>query len=433
MNERPGGSNHEAAALASSSPVPPEPARPSAAGLPQLDRVRAARLEAAPGRLTLSRGGRPVRSFTVGPGGDVVAAAHLGGPVFADVAPHSLGAVDLLAPDGSRVARIELGDWVPEADELTRPREALERSGVAELLEQAGIPLRPVPPSELAAAITASPPLLTPWRRLPVAYTVLRSAAVVLAVVALLWAILGDEPPVALWTAAAFGLLLSTLAAAGLWASALLAGRDPGAGAPTLRPRPVVPSTRRFRRTAQLRLEPEDVVVADGLARERRLPRAGSRGVITAAVVRPGTPSAQLELRTADGTPRATLPWPLWFGADGADAALERACADAGLRLDRSAAPARRPQDEEQLARGIHSPPGPATVSAATWPAGLPGQAAAWQTSAFAAFLLMYGFLVDYAVAGTIALVVTLVLTAGLQRGRLLWRRLVLDRPGGPA
>ena len=412
---------------------PPEPARPAAASLGQRAQVRATRLEAAPGRLVLTRDGRPVQSFTVGPGGDVATAAHLGGPVFADVAPHSLGAVDLLAPDGSRVARIELRDWVPEADELTRHREALGRSGVAELLEQAGIPVRAVPPSELAAAVSASPPLLTPWRRLPLAYTVLRSAAAVVAVVALIWAILGDEPPVGLWTAAALGLLLSTLVAAGLWAAALLTGRDPGAGAPTMRPQPSVPATRRFRRTAQLRLEAEDVVVVDGLGRERRLPRGGSRGVTNAAVVRPGTPSAQLELRTADGTPRATLPWPFWFGADGADAALERACVDAGLRLDRSAVPARRPQEEEQLARGLHSPPGPATVSAFTWPPGLPGQAAVWQTAPFAAFLLLYGFLVDHPPVGTIALVVTLVLTAGLQWGRLLWRRLVLDRPGGLA
>ncbi|SDF22029.1 hypothetical protein SAMN05660662_1399 [Blastococcus aurantiacus] len=411
----------------------PEPARPAARGIPQRDVVRRVRLVAGPQRLALVRDGRVLREFAVGAEGDVTTAAHLGGPLLADVAPHSLGAVDLLAPDGSRVARIDLRDWVPEAEELTRPREALERSGVPDLLDQAGIPLRPVPPSELVAALTASPPLLTPWRRLPVAYTVLRSAAAVLAVVALLWAILGDEPPVSLWTAAASGLLLSTLAAAGLWAFGLLAGRDRGTGAPALRPLPAVPSTRRFRRTAQLRLEPEDVVVVDGLGRERRLPRGGSRGVTSAAVVRPGTATAQLELRTADGTPRATLPWALWFGADGADAALERACADAGLLLDRSAAPARRPQDEEHLARGIHSPPGRATVAAATWPSGLPGQAAVWQTAAFAAFLLMYGFLVDDGPAVTVALLATLVLTAGVQWGRLLWRRLVLDRPGGPA
>ena len=174
MDDGPDGTGAETTALTDA--VPPEPARPSAAGPPQRTRVRDTRLEAAPGRLSLTRGGRLVRSLTVGADGDVATAAHLGGPVLADVAPHSLGAVDLLAPDGSRVARIELGDWVPEADELTRHREALGRSGVAELLEQAGIPVRPVPPSELAAAVTASPPQLTPWRRLPLAYTVLRSA-----------------------------------------------------------------------------------------------------------------------------------------------------------------------------------------------------------------------------------------------------------------
>ena len=74
--------------------------------------------------------------------------------------------------------------------------------------------------------------------------------------------------------------------------------------------------------------------MVDGLGRERRLPRGGPRGVTTAAVVRPGTPSAQLELRTADGTPRATLPWPVWFGADGADAVDEPGGLD-GHGLDR--------------------------------------------------------------------------------------------------
>lgn len=408
----------------------PEPARAWAAGLPQRARVRASRLEAAPGRLVLTRGGRGLRSLTVGPGRDVVTAEHLGGRPMRDVAPYSLGAVDLLDAEGGRVARIDLRDWLPEAGELTRSREALERSGVGQLLEHAGLNLRRLPARELAAALSAQPPSLAPWRRLPVAYTVLRSVAAAVAAVALIWAIMTGDSPVVLWAAGAFGLLLSTLAALGLWAVAAWVDRIPEDGAPTLRPHPGVPASRRFRRVARLRLEPDDAVLIDALGRERRLPRTGRHGITVAAVVRDGGPTAQLELRTADGIPRATLPWKYWFaGADGAES-LKRICAEAGLRLQRAAAPAVRPDVEEKAARAIFAPPARDVLASTIWPKGLPGQAAVWQTAPFAAALLPYAPESRVTGAAQIGLAVTVLLTAVLQWGRLLIRRLWLDRPG---
>lgn len=406
--------------------VTPAVARLATRGLGQRAVVRATRLEAAPGRLVLTRAGRPVRTLHVGPDGDVASAVHVGGPVLEDVAPHSLGAVDLLGPAGDRVVRLDLGDWVPEADELTRSRAALDRSGLVPVLEAAGLPLRPLPAAELAEAARARPPSLAPWRRLPAAYTVLRSVAVALAGAALIAAILVGLPgPLVL--AAGLGLLLSTLVAAGLWARAVVQDRIDDGDAPVLRPHPAEPVTRRFLWMARLRLEPGDVVVVDGLGRERRLPRTGPGGVVIAAVVREGTAWAQVELRTASGTPRATLPWGPWCGGPGGAAALEEACAAAGLPVQHGAAPARRPQAEEQAARAVHCPPGRELVAAYTWPHGLPGQAAVLQTAALSGLLFLYG-LAGAPLAAQSALGATFVLAALPQGVRLLGRRLWLDR-----
>jgi hypothetical protein len=247
-------------------------------------------------------------------------------------------------------------------------------------------------------------------------------------VVALLFAGLAELPD-PLWWAASLGLLASSLVAVGLWLGTAVRDRLPEDAVPAVRPHPSGPVTRRFRRTASLRIEPEDVVVVDGLGRERRLPRTGTHGVTTAAVVRAGTPHAQLELRTASGTPRATLPWREWFGGAGGDAALETACASAGLPLERRAAPARRPETEEQTARLIYSPPRREFVAASTWPHGLPGQAAVWQTAPFASFLLIYSLGGGAPAGAQWALVATLLLTAVPQVVRLLGRRVWLDVP----
>jgi hypothetical protein len=113
------------------------------------------------------------------------------------------------------VVRLDLRDWVPEAEELTRPAEALRRSGLVPLLRHAGLPLRPVPPSGLAEAVRAAPPQLLPLTGMPLPYTVLRSLAIVVAAGALIWAVVG-RPPGMVWPVA--GAALSSRARCG-WPS----------------------------------------------------------------------------------------------------------------------------------------------------------------------------------------------------------------------
>lgn len=399
---------------------------PGTVGLPHRAALRDARFEGAPGRLTLTRAGRELRSFSVGPGQDVEQAEHLGGPRLLELDPTSLGAVDLVAPDGARVARLDLREWAPEAEELSRPKEALDRSGVVDVLQQAGLPLRPVPPSELAEVMRTRVPSILPFRRMPLAYTVLRSVVVVPATVTLFFAITTDVPDL-LWRLSSLGLLLSTLVAAGLWAAALARDRITDGHFPVLRPHPSAPTTRRFLRTARVRVERDVVVVVDGMGRERRLPRSGALAVTTVSVVRDGTDTAQLELRTEGGIPRATLPWELWCGGDGGVAALERTCAAAGLALERRAAPARRTPEEEAQARTLFSPPPRGWVQNLTWPHGLPGQAAVWQTAGMAGLLLLYSIAQQLPTGTRAVLAVTLLLALGPHLARLVARRW-LDR-----
>jgi hypothetical protein len=408
----------------------PWPAWPSARPWPGRALVRDVRLVAEPGRLVLVRAGRPVRTLTVGPGAEVEQAVHLGGPLLKDVAPMSLGAIDLLAADGRRVARLDLRDWVPEALELSRAGEALRRSGLRPLLEHAGLALRPIAPSEFAAAVDALPDSLLPGGRLPWAYTVLRSAAIVLAVVTVLVARATQEAPGWLSLTAALTLLASTGTALALWVVAGLRDRAGRASGPVLVPRFSAPVTRRFLRTARLRLEPEAVVVVDALGRERRLPRTGPEAVTSVAVVRSGTARAQVELRSNSGLARATLPADRWIGAGTSE--LVEACAAAGLPLDTVAAPASRPAVEEEAARAVFSVPDRSLVQRATWPSGVPGPAAVWQTTIFAVLLLIAGIAEEPPAGVRVLLGVTVALALGPHLVRLAVRRW-LDREVRPS
>ena len=404
--------------------------RPGTLGLPNRATTRDVALHAEPGALVLSRAGRELRRLRAGPGADVEQALYIGGPLLADVAPHLLGAIDLVGTDGARLARLDLRDWVPEAAELTSSDEALRRSGLEPLLNDAGLPLRPLPASGLMDALHAAVPPLLPLARMPRAYTVLRSLAVAVAAVAVIvaqswwWYV-----PDLLWQLGSFGMLLSTLAALGLWLAAVVRDRIVDGDHPVLRPHPSAPATRRFRRLARLRVEPDVVVLVDGLGRERRLPRHGPLAVTTVAVVRDGTDLAQVELRTATGIPRATLPWGQWFGGAGGDAALAQTCAAGGLALKRGRAPARRPLVEEQRARTVFSSYDRGSVADATWPHGLPGAAAVWQTAGLTLLLIIDSVPYEMPAATRPALVATMALALVPHLGRLIAGRLWLDVP----
>ena len=153
-----------------------------------------------------------------GGGGRPGAVRGRAGP--AHVRPGLLGVVDLVRADGERVARLDLADWVPEAAELTDSAECAATVG-AEAIARA---CRPGGAPRAGRAARRRPPgsgpALLPLQAVPRPYTVLRSVAIVIAVVALLRATRWDVPDL-LWRFASLGLLVSTLAGLGLWLDAL--------------------------------------------------------------------------------------------------------------------------------------------------------------------------------------------------------------------
>ncbi|GGW92240.1 hypothetical protein GCM10010383_22640 [Streptomyces lomondensis] len=118
------------------------------------------------------------------------------------------------------------------------------------------------------------------------------------------------------------------------------------AGALMFRPSSGAGATRRFLRTASVRVLPYDVVLTNTVGEERWLGRAGAHGV--ARVVRlvastTGEPLA-VEFRDRNGDARALLPWKHWFeGQQGQDrwaelkAALAVPVADEKLRIAENA------------------------------------------------------------------------------------------------
>ena len=408
-------------------------ARLSARGLPGLPDVRTTALRAEPGAVVLEHAGA-VRRLEVG-GSGVTEAVHVAGPELVKVAPDTVGAVDLQGAQGL-LLRLDLRDWLPEHGEVVGAEEALRRSGVREVLEQAGLALRPVRRHELVDAVGRDPgPSRVPAPpRLPLAFTVVRSLAVVVAVGCLLTTFaLQDDAAVAL-VVGALALLVSAVHAVALRVGPALRARV-GAPAPLaeLRPRPGGPTTARFRRTARLQRHPRDVVVVDDLGRERWLPVDGPLGVTTLAVVRSGTPAAQVEVRAGDGTPRATLREQDWCAGPDGEQALRSFAEQAGLALETAAAPARRRADEEERARaafGVH--PLAEVRRVLDHADGLPGQAASVQTPLFTLLLLLGAVSLDGAEAALPVLAAVLVLTVGVTAVRGLLRRAWLDRLSTP-
>lgn len=401
-------------------------ARLSGQRFPARHCARQVRLSAEPGALLVRDVDGAVRRLPAGKDG-IARAVHVSGGQAAPVLPGSLGLLDLTAADGTRLHRLELADWVPEGEELTGYDDALRRSLLREVLAAAGLAVSPARPSDVEAAVAARgvPPLVRLPGGAPSWFTLLRAAAVALAVVAVLAAVVAEGAP-ALVTAAAAGLLLSTVGAGLLYLQA--ARRDPATVGTVaeLRPRPAGPVTRRFLRTAALRTTDASVVVVSGLGVERHLPRSGPLALTTAAVVRAGTEGAAVELRTADGTPRASLPWRPWFGGSGGEQALEQFLRASALRLDRGAAPSDRPSADRAAALLATGPREREAVAGVAYPHGVPGQAAFLQTGILAVVCLVAA---EGAPVASAVLVVVVVATLGVSLGRALLGRLWLDRP----
>ncbi len=132
-------------------------------------------------------------------------------------------------------------------------------------------------------------------------------------------------------------LLAGVLFARAWWLDRAGTRALPAASA-VLAPHPSGVTTRRFLRTASLRVFPGDLVVTEEGGEERWLPRSGPTGIAgLTRVTAKGKPD-RLELRTADGRPRAVLPWEDWFAGVGGEEALAEFATGAGLPLGEVAA-----------------------------------------------------------------------------------------------
>ncbi len=201
--------------------------------------------------------------------------------------------------------------------------------------------------------------------------------------------------------------------------------------AATLAPHPADsagPTSPRFLRTASLRLFPADLVATGEAGEERWLPRSGPTGVTELARVTVRGKPSRLELRTADGRPRAVLPWAAWFGGAGGEQALAGFAALAGLPLREAEGP-HIPEGREAIwpYRPLQFASASAAASRLSW-RGLPGPASLGIPVIYGIFTAIAGAASPPAVA--IALAAVLASAGPWFAGRLLRRR--LDRPAQP-
>jgi hypothetical protein len=239
----------------------------------------------------------------------------------------------------------------------------------------------------------------------------------------------------ALAVACAAAVLAQPLLAGVLVARAWLLDRASARALPepaaTLAPHPAKsadPVSVRFLRTASLRLSPTDLVATNEEGEERWLPRAGPTGVTELTLVKVHGKPGRLELRTADGRPRAVLPWAPWFGGAGGEQALADFAADAGLPL-REAEGQHIPEGAETIwpYRPLRFPSASSKASYLRW-RGLPGAASLGIPLIYGIFTAIVGAASPTAVALAAAAVLG---SAGAWLARRIARGR-LDRPAVP-
>ncbi|MGR6537036.1 hypothetical protein [Streptomyces rochei] len=234
--------------------------------------------------------------------------------------------------DGRDLLHVPLAGWLPEARCLgaldLRPRKCLDRTGLGQLVERLRIPLEVSPERVTASGVPddgwGSRPYRAVHAELPAWHGCAKPLGVFGWFIALVISV-AARLPWALTVAAAALFLLpagdAVVRVRGWWCKrrqARLADKT------EIRPSPAAGSgaTRRFLRTASLRVLPHDVVLTNALGEERRLGRTGAHGV--ARLVRlvdagTGEPLG-VELRDGQGEVRAVLPWRSWFaGSPGSD------------------------------------------------------------------------------------------------------------------
>ncbi|MEU0909401.1 hypothetical protein [Streptomyces althioticus] len=421
--------------------------RPAAGRGPGLERCHGSRLSVEDGALVLRAGGR-TRRVPVGDGG--VARA-----VFVDAAPADArrdepgrpgawGEVRLQDRDGAQVARIPLGEWLPEAPALVeravQGEQLLERTGVAGLLKAAGVPLHAVRDrNDPRAASGKGGVSLGPGPAFPLWYWCVRGAAGTLWFSAFTVVVFSDTVPAWLVLLLALAALCGPVARLALRAwTRLRAGRRrmtvlervaPG-------PAPGTGATARFLRETEVRVQDRDLVLRDLGGQEYWFARTGPHAVTRLVKVLDGTGRpVGVELRGPGEQVRAVFPWDLWFGgADGADG-WSRLCGASGLDVSERRLSGKRTWPKGPvLGTGLL----PRTGRDARRTARFPGTAAGVSSTAVMAFGNFFSVIQGVRIAESVQGVPAVAMAAGAlglalhgvpyvvheARGRL-----VLDRP----
>jgi hypothetical protein len=447
----------------------PEPAlRPSPRGFPERHVVRRARVFLHAGdlvvrgpdggeqRFRLHRPDGVTRAVWVNLTQDVAPAERAGSAGLNGGMPRPRGVLELRDGRGRALLRLPLSAWTPEAaDGTAGSRSALQVSDAAALLAKAGVPVETVtrgtrlpaqPDDADAGAGQGHVPVALFRAALPGWFVAGRALAVTLAVATLLLAAAWHRQTRVLLLVSACALVaVPVLGGAVLLRAWLLDRRDPVDGSVLLRPRPVGPVTRRFLRTAHIRVQHGQLVLTDGAGAERWLPLSGP-GAVTEVVRLAAAGSGDVvELRTRDGRVRAVLPWSDWFAGPGGAEALKDLAAQAGVDL----------QTVRALVRGSGQPKsrarprgGDLLSAAATYRSlsaeevrevlaarpGLPGDASVYQPLIFGAMVALGAFLgpSQSAAAGSVAAVAAVLAVLPRVVPRLV-SRFWLDQPVPPA
>lgn len=237
------------------------------------------------------------------------------------------GWIELPARDGAPERRLAVQDWLGDQDRLAGVEitEPLAASSLGPVLEAAGISVatrRRRPP---ARTRTEEGPRRS---RLPARGESAKLAAVLGAGACSVLALAGVPASSGL-CAAAVALAAAVIVAIRIPQVRRLRAerRTRWTASAELRPVSRPGFTRGFARSARLAVCEAELVVIDGAGGELWLGREELTGVRSLAIVADGVAPSRVELRRADGTSLARLPWADWF--DGDDGAGLRAFAAA--------------------------------------------------------------------------------------------------------
>lgn len=314
--------------------------RPVGQSRPGLDTVRNCRVGFDGAAIvSTDRHGRR-RKFPVGEDGIVRAVlvdaqgAEVGGRVGPPI-PGGWG--DLLFFDAadSLVVRLRLDHWVPEADRVTsrpvRGERLLARSGAGALLKKAGIPVTVTQEQHQYSGLSLRVP-----NALPTWYAALRGIAVAVWLVTLIVGMM--LRPGAPWLMAVAAVAAVAGPAAYMVVRLTSRKQKTGLTGSVIAPAPAERSgaTVRFCTMAAVYVEPRDLVLVDGVGRERRLARSGAHGVsrLVRRVDRKNHEPLGVELVGPDGQVRAALPWQWWFAGPGGEQRWQELRSASGLDSD---------------------------------------------------------------------------------------------------